>query len=93
MVVPGKGFGGKGSKMKDWKYVTKKGNFSKKLILDVLESKVAWLVDTYGINTENGTDQLKNADLDTKTAYGEFIALKDLMEEITNGSYLCPEVA
>ena len=59
--------------------------FNKTNLLTHLENQVEALEKTFKFDPHNGTSQLKNEDIFKAYAFGQYVALKELIEEIEAG--------
>ena len=56
--------------------------FSKAKMIDHITQKMICVEREFGLDPNNGTSQLKNADKDTVIAYGKYEALEELFNDL-----------
>ncbi len=63
--------------------------FSKKNLLNELQSQIAKMEKIWGFVSDNGTNQIKDrTDFDRVVAYGEYVALQDVFDAVRNNTFL-----
>jgi hypothetical protein len=59
--------------------------FNKTNLLIHLENQTEGLEKTFKFDPHNGTSQIKDGDIFKSYAFGQYVALKELIEEIEDG--------
>lgn len=62
--------------------------FSKENLLNELQIQIEKMEKIWGFDPNNGTNQLKDKDLDRAVAYGEYRALEHIWETVRNNTFL-----
>jgi len=62
--------------------------FSKQNLLNELQTQIEKMEKIWGFDPKNGTNQLKQNDLDRVVAYGEYRALNDIYESVRDNTFL-----
>jgi|LauGreDrversion4_2_1035121.scaffolds.fasta_scaffold2151656_1 hypothetical protein len=62
--------------------------FSKQNLLNELQTQIEKMEKIWGFDPNNGTNQLKQNDLDRVVAYGEYRALNDIYESVRDNTFL-----
>jgi len=59
--------------------------FSKNNLIEQLQNRIDGLEKTFKFDPNNGTSQIKENDIFRAYAFGQYIALRDVVDEINNG--------
>jgi hypothetical protein len=68
--------------------MTVRARFNKQNLLNQLQYEITRMEDMWGFVSDNGTDQIKDkTDFDRAVAYGEYVAITDIVDSIRQGNF------